>query len=166
MKLEFCSFNSGSNGNTSYVAAGNTRLLIDAGPPGRSIVGMLEQIKVLVLLETINGILVTHEHSDHVKGVGVLSRKFHIPIYANEATWQAMKRTVGGASHLRRVFETGVGLAVGTSGCFPFLFPMTQWSRWLSGCMPATAAWRWPLDMGRVSKTNPALPVRNRPDSA
>lgn len=151
MKLEFCSLNSGSNGNTSYVAAGNTRLLIDAGLPGRSIVGMLEQIKVLP--ETINGILVTHEHSDHVKGVGVLSRKFHIPIYANEATWQAMKRTVGEVPpHLRRVFETESDFMVGDIGVFPI--PISHDTvepvafRLYAGNRSVAVA----TDMGRVSK--------------
>ena len=45
--------------------------------------------------ETISAIAVTHEHSDHVKGVGILSRKYHLPVYANARTWAAMERQVG-----------------------------------------------------------------------
>lgn len=151
MKLEFCSLNSGSNGNVSYVAAGNTRLLIDAGLPGRSIVGMLEQIRVLP--ETIDGILVTHEHLDHVRGVGVLSRKYHIPVYANEATWQAMYRTVGDVPpHLRRVFESESDFYVGDIGVFsiPISHDTVEpvaFRLYAGGRSVAVAT-----DMGRVSK--------------
>ena len=45
--------------------------------------------------DDINGIFITHEHSDHVKGVGVLSRKYDIPIYANADTWSAMESSIG-----------------------------------------------------------------------
>ncbi|MGI6688569.1 MAG: MBL fold metallo-hydrolase [Christensenellales bacterium] len=151
MKLEFCPLNSGSNGNVTYVAAGDTRLLIDAGLPGRSVVRMLEQIKVLP--ETINGILVTHEHSDHVKGVGVLSRKYHIPVYANEATWEAMYRIVGDVPpHLRRVFESENDFFVGDVGVFPI--PISHDTvepvafRLYAGSRSVAVA----TDMGRVSK--------------
>ena len=122
MKLEFCSLNSGSNGNATYIAAGDTRLLVDAGLPGRSITQALEQINVLP--ETLNGILVTHEHSDHIKGVGVLSRKYRIPVYANEATWQKMHRQVGELpAHLRRVFESESDFYIGNIGVLPILIP-------------------------------------------
>ncbi len=43
----------------------------------------------------IDGIFITHEHSDHIKGAGILSRKFNIPIYANELTWKAMEKSLG-----------------------------------------------------------------------
>ncbi len=105
MKLEFCSLSSGSSGNSTYVAAGNTRLLIDAGLSGKAISGALESIGVLP--ESLSAILVTHEHIDHIKGVGILSRKYRVPVYANELTWEKMARTVGEIPiGLRRVFET------------------------------------------------------------
>ncbi|MHC1785548.1 MAG: MBL fold metallo-hydrolase [Christensenellales bacterium] len=122
MKLTFCSLNSGSNGNATYVAAGNTRILIDAGLSGRSIVGALETIGVLP--ETLSGILVTHEHIDHIKGVGALSRKYHLPVYANAATWEKMARIVGEvAAPLRRVFETDLDFYVGDLAVMPFSIP-------------------------------------------
>lgn len=106
MQFTFCPLFSGSSGNAVYVRAGDTRLLIDAGLSGRTISEGLASIGVLP--ETLSGILVTHEHSDHIKGVGILSRKYHVPIYANDRTWQAMERSLGNiAPGSRRVFESG-----------------------------------------------------------
>ena len=82
MQFTFCPLFSGSSGNAVYVRAGDTRLLIDAGLSGRTVSEGLASIGVLP--ETLSGILVTHEHSDHIKGVGILSRKYHVPIYAND----------------------------------------------------------------------------------
>lgn len=93
MQFTFCPLFSGSSGNAVYVRAGDTRLLIDAGLSGRTVSEGLASIGVLP--ETLSGILVTHEHSDHIKGVGILSRKYHVPIYANDRTWQAMERSLG-----------------------------------------------------------------------
>ena len=105
MRLIFCPLFSGSSGNALYIGAGETRILIDAGLSGRAVSEALTGIGVLP--ETLNGILVTHEHSDHVKGVGILSRKYHLPVYANARTWEAMERQVGNiAPALRRESAT------------------------------------------------------------
>ena len=85
MRFTFCPLFSGSSGNALYMGAGDTRILIDAGLSGRTVSDALNSIGVLP--ETLSGILVTHEHSDHVKGVGILSRKYHLPIYANARTF-------------------------------------------------------------------------------
>lgn len=117
MKIEFCSLNSGSNGNVTYIAAGDTRLLVDAGLPGSAIGKKLAQIEVLP--ESITAILITHEHADHISGAGVLARKYRIPLYANEATWQtaAMRRLVGEVpANLRRVFDSGSEFFIGDLG--------------------------------------------------
>lgn len=124
MKMTFCSLTSGSNGNATYIATNTTRVLVDAGVPGRTISNKLAQIDVLP--ETINAILITHEHSDHITGAGVLSRKYRIPIYANEATWQtnAMRRLVGEVpASLRRVFDTDTEFYIGDLGVLPILIP-------------------------------------------
>lgn len=151
MKLSICSLNSGSNGNATYIAAGNTRLLVDAGLPGRSITQALEQIDVLP--ETLGGILVTHEHSDHIKGVGVLARKYRIPVYANEATWQKMHRIVGELpAHLRRVFETENDFHIGDINVLPIPIPHDTVEpvafRLFAGSRSVAVA----TDMGRVTK--------------
>lgn len=89
----FCSLYSGSSGNSILVSTNNTKVLIDAGLPGKSIENALSSIG-----ETpteIDAILVTHEHTDHTKGVGVLSRKYDIPIYTDALTWEAMSNSIG-----------------------------------------------------------------------
>lgn len=91
--MRFCSLYSGSSGNSIFVGSDNTRLLIDAGLSGKAIEGALKSIDEDP--SKIDGILVTHEHSDHIKGLGILSRRYNIPIYANEGTLEAMKTSLG-----------------------------------------------------------------------
>ena len=120
MKITFCSLFSGSSGNAIYIGAGDTHLLVDAGLPGKTVSEAL--MKIGVLPETLTAILVTHEHSDHVKGVGVLSRKYRIPVYANERTWQAMEKHVGAITpSCRRVFESGEAFYIGDVSILPYL---------------------------------------------
>ncbi|MBE5786603.1 MAG: MBL fold metallo-hydrolase [Clostridiales bacterium] len=122
MRFTFCPLFSGSSGNAIFVGAGDTRILIDGGMPGRSIENALREIGILP--ETLTGIAVTHEHSDHVKGVGILSRKYRIPVYANERTWNAMARTVGEVEpRNRRVFETEEDFYIGDLALLPFSIP-------------------------------------------
>lgn len=89
----FCSLYSGSSGNSIFVSSGKAKILIDAGLPGKSIENALKEIGENP--QELDGIFVTHEHSDHVKGVGVLSRKYNIPVYANANTWEAMSPIIG-----------------------------------------------------------------------
>ncbi|MCI5772301.1 MAG: MBL fold metallo-hydrolase [Clostridiales bacterium] len=122
MQMKFCPLYSGSSGNCTYIATEKTRLLVDAGMSGKMLSDALNAIHVLP--ETVDAILITHEHSDHVKGAGILSRKYHIPIYANAATWRAMERQVGAVPQaLRRVFETGESFFVGEMDVLPFSIP-------------------------------------------
>lgn len=89
----FCSLYSGSSGNSIFVSSGKTNILIDAGLPGKKIDEALKSIDKNP--SSIDGIFITHEHSDHIKGVGILSRKYDIPIYANDKTWSAMESSLG-----------------------------------------------------------------------
>lgn len=88
MSIKFCSLSSGSSGNCQYIETENTRILIDAGFSGKKIEALLDSIGVCPT--TIDAILVTHEHIDHTMGVGVLSRRYDLPIYANSNTWVGM----------------------------------------------------------------------------
>lgn len=89
----FCSLYSGSSGNSIFVSNGNTNILIDAGMAGKHLDNSIREINQKP--EDIDAICITHEHIDHIKGVGVMSRKYDIPIYANERTWLAMETKIG-----------------------------------------------------------------------
>ncbi len=82
--MRFLSIASGSSGNCSYVGAENTHILVDAGISGKRVEAGLNQYEITT--KDVNGILITHEHSDHISGLGVLARKCHIPIYATKET--------------------------------------------------------------------------------
>ena len=88
--FKFCTLYSGSSGNCSLVQTDSTKILVDAGQSAKKIEEALSSIDVDPF--SIDGILVTHEHSDHIKGIGILSKKFHIPVYANSETWDAMEK--------------------------------------------------------------------------
>lgn len=151
MRLEVCSLFSGSSGNATYIASGDTRILVDAGHSGRTITAALHSIGVLP--ETLSAILVTHEHLDHVKGVGVLSRKYRIPVYANEATWERMARTVGELpTGQRRIFDSEYDFYVGDVAVLPISIPHDAADpvafRVFAGGRSVSIA----TDMGHVSK--------------
>src|SRR2546430_12622809 len=97
---------SGSAGNSALVATDHCKILVDGGLSARQITVRLEQCGVNP--EQLDGVLLTHEHGDHVCGLEVLSRKFDIPIYANAQTAEAV-RYGGTFDHHRnwRIFHTG-----------------------------------------------------------
>ena len=84
---------SGSSGNAIYVESPKTKLLVDSGLSGKKIAELMKQINRDP--KDLDGILVTHEHSDHIQGVGVMSRRYNLDIYANDKTWQAMGSKIG-----------------------------------------------------------------------
>ncbi len=93
--MRLCSIASGSSGNCIYVGSDTTHLLVDAGISKKRTEEGLAQIDVS--LQDMDGILITHEHTDHIGGLGVVSRKYHIPIYATQKTIEAILKstTVG-----------------------------------------------------------------------
>lgn len=84
---------SGSTGNITYVESDRMKLLVDCGFSGKKAEALLQKINRRP--EDLNAILVTHEHNDHIKGVGVLARRYGLDVYANEKTWQAMESKLG-----------------------------------------------------------------------
>lgn len=90
MTFQLCTIASGSSGNCTLLQAGDTCILIDVGISGKKALAGLEELGIDP--STIQGIFITHEHSDHIKGVGILSRKLGIPIYATQVTWEHMLR--------------------------------------------------------------------------
>ena len=86
--LKFCSLASGSSGNCLYLKAGDTAILVDAGISCKKVCEGLEQIGESPC--NIKACFVTHDHSDHIKGVPLLMRKFRIPVYATDGTLTAI----------------------------------------------------------------------------
>ena len=87
---------SSSKGNSYYIQGNGSAILIDAGRN-------LKQIELAMAendlsMRDVQAIFVTHEHIDHIRGIAVLSRKHHIPVYANADTWGAMETALMGAS--------------------------------------------------------------------
>lgn len=122
MDMIFCPLYSGSSGNALFVQYGSTRLLIDAGKSGKMIEEALDMIGVDP--DTLDAILITHEHTDHICGAGVMCRKHKLPIYATQATWEAMDGKLGRIPEgCRRTFDTFTDFYLGDIGVVPFSIP-------------------------------------------
>ncbi len=85
--MEVITLQSGSSGNCIFVRSGETRLLFDAGISGSVAESRLAEYGHDI--RNCNALLLSHEHSDHIRGVGVIHRKFGLPVYANLRTWNA-----------------------------------------------------------------------------
>ncbi|EHS84784.1 Beta-lactamase superfamily I metal-dependent hydrolase [Limosilactobacillus gastricus PS3] len=92
-ELKYSILASGSTGNSTYIETGQHRILIDAGLSGKKIEERLQAIGRS--MTDIEAIFVTHEHSDHIQGVGVLARRYGVNVYANQGTWDAMSNKIG-----------------------------------------------------------------------
>jgi phosphoribosyl 1,2-cyclic phosphodiesterase len=111
---------SGSSGNCAYLEAGETRLLIDAGFSGRQIRQRLASIERTP--ETLTGILITHEHNDHIQGLTVLAAKLNLPVYCNRQTKEAIEKTLDISLNCR-LFEKGSRFTVGEVEVDTFAVP-------------------------------------------
>ncbi|MBW7460765.1 MBL fold metallo-hydrolase, partial [Paenibacillus sepulcri] len=106
MGLRFTVLASGSTGNATIVQCDSATVLVDVGLSTKKMEELMRERGVAG--HHLDAILVTHEHSDHIKGLGAFARKFNLPIYANQATWEALERHVGQiAAEKRVVIETG-----------------------------------------------------------
>ena len=88
MKLNFCSLGSGSSGNCYYVGNENNGILIDAGISAGNIRKSLKSLGIP--LQTILGVLISHNHSDHIRGLEVLARKSNLPVYTTNNIWKSI----------------------------------------------------------------------------
>lgn len=122
MAFIFAPLFSGSSGNALYVEKDGSCVLVDAGLPGKRIAE--EMGKAGADIERLGAILVTHEHLDHIAGVGVLMRKYKVPVYATEQTWQAMEGKIGRIpGDLVRCIQPGCPFALGSLAVQPFSIP-------------------------------------------
>src|SRR4029077_2339832 len=104
MAVQLTILGSGSSGNCAYLETAETRLLIDAGLSGRQIRQRL--LGIGRTPENLSGILITHEHSDHIQGLVALAGKLRIPIYCNRLTREAIERLLQLLLQIC-LFETG-----------------------------------------------------------
>lgn len=122
MGLKICSLASGSSGNCIYMGGDDSGVLVDCGVSGKEILKNLMNIGVCN--STIKGILVTHEHSDHIRSVGIVSRKLDIPIYANTNTWEGMMNSIGKIKTENiKTFNTGVDFEINGINIKSFRIP-------------------------------------------
>ncbi len=119
--MNFCSLRSSSGGNSEVAFTDKTKILIDCGISGKAALCCLADINIAP--NELSAIVVTHEHTDHVRGVGVLCRKLHIPIYASEGTWYAMEHEIGAIpEECIRVFSE-TDFEIGDIAVHPFKIP-------------------------------------------
>ena len=116
-RLTLCVLASGSRGNATYLSDGDTAILIDAGLSGVEIQRRMAAKGLDP--HRLNAILVSHEHSDHIQGVGVLSRRFNLTVYINDATRQASQNALGRLAGVQ-AFTCGHTFSIGNLAVHPF----------------------------------------------
>lgn len=120
--FRFCSLFSGSSGNCLFVESDKTKILVDCGESAKKICTALSQIDIDI--NDIEGILITHEHIDHVKSLCTLSKKYNIPVYINEKTFEALAEQKNKLnSSLINFFDINDIFYVGDLKIFPFPTP-------------------------------------------
>lgn len=120
--FKFCNLYSGSSGNCSFVGTDNINILIDCGESQKKISDALESIGKSI--NKIDAIIVTHEHSDHVKNLGAISKKYNIPVYANEKTFENMPEQTSLIDEKnKKIFNTDDHFEIGDLKIYPFHIP-------------------------------------------
>ena len=115
--LSVCVLASGSKGNAIYVSDGGTAFLVDAGLSGIEIERRMHAAGLAI--DRLSAIVVSHEHDDHLRGVGVLSRRYLLPVYISPRTEKAGSRRLGRLHEIRH-FETGRSFALDNLLIHPF----------------------------------------------
>ncbi len=120
MSVQFTILGSGSGGNCAYLETGEVRLLIDAGFSGRQIRQKLAGISRAP--ESLSGILITHEHSDHISGLVGLAARLNLPIYCNRQTREAIEAQLQIKIN-GQLFDTGNSFEIGDVRVDTFSIP-------------------------------------------
>jgi phosphoribosyl 1,2-cyclic phosphodiesterase len=115
--LAVCILASGSRGNATFVSSGSTSILIDAGLSGIEIERRLKSRGLSP--KDLDAILVSHEHTDHIQGVGVLSRRFNLPVYINSKTQAAAFPQIGKVHDVKN-FACGSTFRIDDLAIHPF----------------------------------------------
>lgn len=160
MALFFSSLNSGSNGNCYYVGNKNEAILVDVGIACRTVENRMKKLNISPA--KVKAIFISHEHTDHIKGVSVFANKYGIPVFITRQTWSNSGLTV--SRDLIKHFADGEEICVGDlkicafskkhDACDPHSFVVKQGclqvgvftdigdicenvSKWFSGCHAA-----------------------------
>jgi phosphoribosyl 1,2-cyclic phosphodiesterase len=91
--MRFTILSSGSTGNATLIENDDVRILIDVGFSTKKMEHFMSEVERVG--QEIDAILITHEHDDHIKGLGTFARKYNLPIYANQGTWEQMSSKIG-----------------------------------------------------------------------
>lgn len=118
--IRFISLISGSSGNASFISDGKTNLLVDCGMSGAKLKQALNSIDVLP--ESITALLITHEHIDHTRGAGVISRRYNIPVFATEGTHRNMDAGKLAEENIN-IVKNGTPFELGSIAITPFSIP-------------------------------------------
>ena len=118
--LSVCVLASGSRGNAIYISDGTTAILVDAGLSGKEIERRLASRGLSA--SGLSAIVVTHEHTDHVQGAGILSRRYKLPLHIGQYTLEAAKKKLGKLSDVRH-FDSGRPFTIGALKLHPFSIP-------------------------------------------
>ncbi len=118
--MQFAYLGSGSKGNAALIEAGQTCLMLDCGFSVRETLNRLNRLGRNG--ESLDGILVTHEHSDHISGVGVLARRLKLPVWATAGTWCAVGDRIGNVPQ-RNIVDHQYPFAIGDIEVHPFPVP-------------------------------------------
>jgi len=132
MDLLFAPLFSGSSGNCIYAGTEDSGVLVDAGMSATAILREMETAHLKP--SAVKAIVVTHEHTDHIGGAGVLARKLGVPIYATEGTWEGMTNAIDRrgshkdyigklAATFRRTIEAGADFYIDRMNVMPFSIP-------------------------------------------
>jgi phosphoribosyl 1,2-cyclic phosphodiesterase len=115
--LTLCVLASGSRGNATYISNGLTAILLDAGLSGKE----LQRRMAAKGLDpdSLDAILVSHEHTDHIHGVGVMARRFGLTVHISDGTWQASRQALGKLTDVRP-FACGHAFSIGDFAVHPF----------------------------------------------
>lgn len=104
--LQFSVLSSSSSGNSIFIESPATKILIDCGFSGKRLAELMSEVERDP--NDLDAIFITHEHSDHSAGAGVMSRRYDLPIYANSLTWKELDSLIGSvADSNRQIFEPG-----------------------------------------------------------
>lgn len=116
-KFTVCVLASGSRGNAIYMEAGDTAVLFDAGLSGAEIERRMRSRRIEP--DRLNAIVVSHEHSDHIRGVGVLARRYDLPVYSSDGTMKAAEKQLGRID-THHNFECGSAFDIKNLSIHPF----------------------------------------------